>query len=170
MSTITVIIDMENDTDFYTEVRTIMGVEAEDLPTATLKLDIMTGMAEREVCKVHVPNWQAVLNGDDPFAVKALRACVVCKLCLNILQVPAIQNLFINELRIIDIIMKANIDIEKLKEDLIGLFQMQLSLVGVVRTDAWPEFQVIGKTANISFYDYCVDQSGILQQDPTSRT
>ncbi len=164
MSTITVIIDMENDTDFYTEVRTLMGVEAEDLPTTTLKLDIMTGMAEREVCKIHVPNWQAVLNSDDPFAVKALRSCVICKLCLNILQVPAIQNLFINELRIVDIIMNADINIEKLKEDLNGLFELQLSLVGVVRSDAWPEKQIIGKTDGIAIHDFYIDEQGRVQK------
>ncbi|MBC8432106.1 MAG: hypothetical protein H8D96_09310 [Desulfobacterales bacterium] len=165
MASINIIIDTENDTDFYTEVRTLLGVEAEDLPTATLQLDIMVGMAEREVCQIYVPNWQDVLNGDNPFAEKALRACVICKLCLNILEAPMVQNIFINEMRIVDIIMKSNIDIEKVKRDLTALMQSQLSIVGVVRTDAWPEKTIVGKTDSTTPYDYYVDTDGVIQEN-----
>jgi len=164
MASINVIIDTQEDTDFYDEVRNIIGVEPLDLPNEVIKSDIMLGMAEREICKVHVPNWQDVLNGSDVFAVKALRSTVVLKLCLNILLVPAIQNLFVNDFRLVDIIMKSDVDVEKLKVSLNELFLSQLSIVGVVRSDAWPEAQIIGRTDNINVYDYHVSEEGGIEK------
>ncbi len=164
MASINIIIDQKDDTDFYDEVRNIIGVGPGDLPNDIIKSDIMLGMAEREICKVHVPNWQDVLNGNDIFAVKALRSTVVLKLCLNILNVPAVQNLFINEFRLVDIIMSADIDIEKLKMSLNALFLSQLSIVGVERSDAWPVKTIIGKTDGIAIHDYYVDTQGRVQK------
>jgi len=164
MASINIIIDTESDTDFYTEVRNLIGVEALDLPNDIIKSDIMLGMAEREICKVHVPNWQDVLNGDDSFAARALRSAVVLKLCLNILNAPAIQNLFINEFRLVDIIMNTNVNVDKLKLSLNDLFLSQLSIVGVERTDAWPVQTIIGKTDNITVYDFYVDTDGVIRE------
>lgn len=164
MATINKIIDIQNDSDFYNETRYLLGVESEDLTDTVIQSDIMVGMAERDVCKVMVPNWQDIISGSDAFAQQALRSVVICKLCLNILKIPAIQNLFVNEMKIIDIVLKANIDIEKLKTDLTELMNSQLSIVGVEHSGDWPEFQIIGKTNSFTYSEFYIDSDGNVQQ------
>lgn len=164
MASISKIIDIQNDSAFYNEVRYLLGIEAEDMTDTVIQSDIMLGMAERDVCKVMVPNWQNVISGSDAFAQQALRSVVICKLCLNILKVPAIQNIFVNELRIIDIVMKSNIDIEKLKNDLTELMNSQLSIVGVEHPGDWPEFQAIGMTDSFAYSEYYISNDGDVQE------
>jgi len=122
------------------------------------------GIAERELCKNFVPNWTDILTGEDSMAMESLRSCVILKLCLNILDVPAIQNLYVNELRIVDIILNTGIEVKDLKESLLNLFQKQLGLIGIVHSGEWPEHVVIGKSNSANFYDFYIDENGALQE------
>lgn len=154
------IIDKENDTTYCDEIRTLLGITSGDIPDSTIEMDIILGLAEREVCKIYVPNWIDVLNGDDTFAVEALRTAVLLKVCLNILDSPAIQNLIIVDMKIEEIVLKNDIDTDKLKASLLKMFESQLSLVGVERTVAWPEHTVISLTDVNELYQYAVDLGG----------
>jgi len=159
------IIDPVNDTNYYTEVRDLLGVTSEDLTDATLKSDIFLGMAERMVAKIYVPNWQDILTGSDQIASDALRSSVVIRVALNILNMPANQNLLFDQIRLIDIILIAKKQsFEDLKKALEYLFEQQISVVGVERTTAWPERTLVGKSDSADVYDYYVDTSGAVQK------
>lgn len=160
------IIDPVNDAAYYTDVRELLGITDDDLTDASLKADIVLGAAERSVCKVFVPNWQNVMTGSDQIAADALRSAVIIKVAMNILNMPANQNLLQDQVRLIDMIITAKKQtLDQLKEALAGLFEEQLSLVGVVHTGDWPERTLVGKSDSISFYDYFVDTDGEIQSE-----
>lgn len=159
------IIDPVNDTDYYTEVRDLLGITDDDLSDATLKSDIFLGAAERMIAKVYVPNWQDVLTGSDAIAADALRSSVVIRVALNVLNMPASQNLLFDQIRLIDIIIMAKKQtVEQIKGSLQMLFEEQLSFAGVVRSTAWPERTLVGKSDSADVYDYYVDTSGDVQK------
>jgi len=159
------IIDPVNDSAYYTDVRDLLGITDDDLTDSSLKSDIILGAAERAVCKIFVPNWQTVMTGPDPIAADALRSCVVIKVAINILNMPANQNLLQDSIRVIDMIITAKKQtLEQIKTDLQRLFEEQLSLVGVAHADgSWPERTLVGKSDSISVYDYYVDTDGSIQ-------
>ncbi len=160
------IIDPVNDTDYYTEVRDLLGVTDDDLTDATLKSDIYLGVAERMICKVYVPNWQDVLSGSDSIAADALRSSVIIRVALNVLDMPASQNLILDQVRLIDIILTAKKQtMQELKKSLQSFFEQQLSFAGVVRTTAWPERTLVGKSDTAKVYDYYIDTSGAVQEN-----
>ena len=161
------IIDPTNDTAYYTEVRDLLGITSDDLTDATLKSDIFLGAAERAVCKIHVPNWHSVMTGDDQIAADALRSCVIIRVALNILNMPANQNLIMDQIRLIDIILTAKKQtFNELRNALQTILEQQLSFVGVVYSgDGWPDRTLIGKSDSISVFDYYVDTSGELQKE-----
>lgn len=164
------IIDPVNDTAYYTEVRDLLGITDDDLTDATLKSDIFLGAAERMICKVFVPNWQAVITGKDPIAADALRSSVVIKVALNVLYMPANQNLIQDQVRLIDIIITAKKQpVDQLEESLQFLFEQQLSIVGVERTDGWPDRTVVGKSDTVNVFDYIIDTRGNIQTKATNR-
>lgn len=159
------IIDPVNDTAYYTEVRDLLGVTSDDLSDDTLKSDIFLGAAERMICKLYVPNWQAVLTGSDAIAADSLRSSVVIRVAQNILNMPANQNLLFDQIRLIDIILIAKKQtIEDLKSSLQSLFEQQLSFIGVERTSAWPERTLVGKSTSADVYDYHIDTEGAVQE------
>ena len=159
------IIDPVNDTAYYTEVRDLLGVTDDDLTDATLKSDIYLGVAERMICKIYVPNWQDVLSGSDSIAADALRSSVIIRVALNVLNMPASQNLLFDQIRLIDIIVMAKKQtVEQIKGSLQMLFEEQLSFVGVVRTSTWPERTLVGKSDSADVYDYYVDTAGVVQK------
>lgn len=159
------IIDPVNDTEYYTEVRDLLGITDDDLSDATLKSDIFLGAAERMIAKVYVPNWQDVLTGSDAIAADALRSSVVIRVALNVLNMPASQNLLFDQIRLIDIIIMAKKQtVEQIKGSLQMLFEEQLSFAGVVRSTAWPERTLVGKSDSADVYDYYVDTSGDVQK------
>lgn len=165
MTTISKIIDKDNDSDFPDEVRNLMGLTSEDLTDAVIKSDILLGMAEREIMKEYVPNWTSILNGEDAIAIDALRSCVILKICLNILDSPTVQNYYIQDFRFVDIIMNSGVDGEKLRNRLQGLFLKQLSYCGVEHTGDWPEFKLVGKSDTFTPFQYYIDQNGDLQEN-----
>ena len=159
------IIDRENDSNYFTEVRTLLGVDTEELTDAVLKLDIILGAAERSVCKIYVPNWQDILNGNDPIEEQALRALVIIRVAMLILEQPQIQNMLIDTVRLIDIIIEAKkITLAEIKAGLEKLFSEQLSIVGVERSTAWPKKTLIGLSDSANVFDYYVDTEGELQE------
>ena len=160
------IIDPINDTAYYTEIRDLLGVTSDDLSDTTLKSDIFLGAAERMICKLYVPNWQAVLTGSDAIAADSLRSSVVIRVAQNILNMPANQNLLFDQIRLIDIILIAKKQtIEDLKSSLQSLFEQQLSFVGVEHAGgAWPVRTLVGKSTSANVYDYHVDTSGEVQE------
>ena len=159
------IIDPVNDTDYYTEVRDLLGITDDDLTDATLKSDIYLGVAERMICKVYVPNWQDVLSGSDSIAADALRSSVIIKVALNVLDMPASQNLILDQVRLIDIILTAKKQtMQELKKSLQTFFEQQLSFAGVVRSAVWPERTLVGKSDSADVFDYYIDTSGAVQK------
>jgi len=160
------IIDPINDTEYYTEVRDLLGITDDDLTNATLKSDIYLGVAERMICKVYVPNWQDVLSGSDSIAADALRSSVIIKVALNVLDMPASQNLILDQVRLIDIILTAKKQtMQELKRSLQTFFEQQLSFAGVVRSTIWPERTLVGKTDTAQVYDYYINTNGNVQED-----
>lgn len=166
MSDTIYIIDPVNDTSYYTEIRTLLGITSNDLTDAELKSDILLGMAERIICGTLVPNWTDILNGDSQLKADALRSCVVIQVGINILDMPAIQNLLIDQFRLIDIIITAKKQtVEEVKIWLKGLLGQQLSIAGVVHSgEGWPERTLISKTGSVNVYDYGVTTSGDVQK------
>ena len=159
------IIDPINDSDYYTEIRDLLGVTDDDLTDATLKSDIFLGAAERMICKLYVPNWQDIITGSDGIAADALRSTVIIRVAINILNMPANQNLVLDQVRLIDIILVAKKQtLEELKTALISLFEQQLSMVGVVHSGDWPERTLVGKSDSANVFDYYVDTSGVIQE------
>ena len=161
------IIDSVNDSDYFTEVRDLLGITDDDLTDASLKSDIVLGAAERAVCKIYAPNWQSVMTGSDQIAADALRSCVVIRVALNILNMPANQNLIMDQVRLIDIILTAKKQtFDELRKSLGDLFMQQLSLVGVEHPgDGYPNRTLVGKSASVSVYDYYVDTTGSVQRE-----
>ena len=161
------IIDPINDAAYYTEVRDLLGITDNDLTDDMLKSDIVLGAAERAICKIYVPNWQSVTTGSDAIASDALRSCVVIRVALNILNMPANQVLIMDQVRLIDIILTAKKQtFDELRKALGALFMQQLSFVGVEHSgDGYPARTVIGKSSSISFYDYYVDTTGQVQKE-----
>lgn len=165
MASISRIINKESDSDFQDEIRNLMGLTSEDLTDSVIESDILLGFAEREIMKEYVPNWVSILNGSDSIAVAALRSCVILKICLNILDNPMVQNLYINEFRFVDIIMNSGIDEDKLRDRLEKLFFKQLSYCGVEYSgDGWPEHKLVGKSDSSNFYDYYIDDNGAVRE------
>jgi len=159
------IIDPINDAAYYTEVRDLLGITSDDLSDATLKSDIFLGAAERMICKIYVPNWQDVLTGSDSIAADALRSSVVVRVALNVLNMPASQNLILDQVRLIDIILTAKKQtMAELRASLEHLFEQQLSFAGVVRTTEWPIRTLVGKTGTANVYNYYVDTDGAVQE------
>jgi len=160
------IIDPVNDAAYYTDVRDLLGITDDDMDDAALKSDIVLGAAERSVCKIFVPNWQSVMTGSDPIAADSLRSAVIIKVAMNILNMPANQNLLQDQFRLIDMIITAKKQtLDQIKEALAGLFEEQLSLVGVVHTGDWPTRTLVGKSDSISVYDFYVDTEGAIQDE-----
>lgn len=160
------IIDPVNDAAYYTEVRDLLGVTSDDLSDTTLKSDIFLGAAERMICKIYVPNWQDVLGGSDSIAADSLRSSVVVRVAINILNMPASQNLVLDQVRLIDIILTAKKQtMAELRASLEYLFEQQLSFAGVVRTTAWPERTLVGKSDTANVFDYYVDTNGAIQEN-----
>jgi len=159
------IIDPVNDTAYYTEVRDLLGITDDDLTDTTLKSDIFLGAAERMICKLYVPNWQDILTGSDSIAADALRSTVIIRVAINILNMPANQNLLFDQVKLIDIVLIAKKQtFEELRMALQSLFEQQLSFTGVVRASAWPERTLIGKSDTANVYDYYVDTDGVVQE------
>jgi len=161
------IIDPINDTAYYTEVRDLLGITDDDLTDTTLKSDIFLGAAERAICKIYVPNWQSVMTGSDQIAADALRSCVIIRVALNILNMPASQNLILDQVRLIDIILTAKKQtFDQLRNALQTILEQQLSFVEVVHAGTgWPDRTLVGKSDSISVFDYYVDTSGELQKE-----
>lgn len=164
------IIDPVNDTAYYTEVRDLLGITDDDLTNDTLKSDIFLGAAERMICKVFVPNWQAVMTGDDQLAADSLRSCVIIRVALNVLNMPANQNLIHDQFRLIDMIVVAKKQtMDEIKLNLRFLFEQQLSFVGVERTDEWPDRTIVGKSDTVNVFDYIIDTRGNIETKATNR-
>jgi len=165
MTNLNRIIDPDNDSDYFIEVRNLLGITSDDLSDTILKSDIILGMAERVVCKIYVPNWTNILNGSDKFAVEALRSCVIIRVCLNILNMPAIQNIMIDQIRLIDIIIESiTVDLDKLKESLDKLFKEQLSFIDIDWSGDYPFLTAFELTDKIKLYDYEVNDYGAIQE------
>jgi len=159
------IIDPVNDTDYYIEVRDLLGITDDDLTDATLKSDIFLGAAERMICKLYVPNWQDVLTGSDSIAADALRSTVIIRVAINILNMPANQNLLFDQVKLIDIVLIAKKQtFEELRTALQSLFEQQLSFTGVVHASAWPERTLVGKSTSANVFDYYIDTDGVVQE------
>ena len=160
------IIDVDNDTNYYTEVRNILDVTSNDLSDAFLKSDIVLGTAEREVISIYVNNWIDILNGDNAMKEEALRSCVILMVCMNIIEAPIAQNLLDNEFKIAEFVIKnKNISIDEFKVSLKKLFEKQLSIVGVVHTGGdYPEREVVGKSKSYNAYDYYIDNDLEIQE------
>lgn len=157
------IIDPVNDTDYPEEVRVLLGVTSDELSDTVLKLDIILGMGERIVCG-YVTNWVDILNGSDIMAEEALRSCVIIKIALNIINMPATQNLLIDDVKLpndISFISK-KVGMNEVKNSLQKLFEQQLALVGVEHTGDYPEKDLIGATTSTNFYDYYIDTNGAI--------
>jgi len=165
MSDTIYIIDATSDTSYYTEVRTLLGITSHDLTDTELKSDIILGVAERMICGTTVPNWSDILNGGDQLKTDALRSSVIIQVGINILDMPAKQNLIADQTRLIDIILTAKKQsYSDFRGWLVGLMESQLSMVGVVQTDGgWPVTTLVGKTKTFNAYDYYVDANGAIQ-------
>jgi len=160
------IIDPVNDTDYPTQVRALLGVDSDELSTATLILDIVLGTAEREICSQYVPNWMSVLNGDDQIKADSLKASVIIKVALNLISMPAVQNILIDKVKFIDTIVESKqIPIEEIRASLQSFFDKQLSMVGIVHDEEWPDRTIIGKSDTFDPYDYYVDLDGNIQKN-----
>jgi len=158
------IIDPVNDSSYYTEVRDLLGITSDDLSDTTLKSDIFLGMAERMICKTYVPNWQNILDGSDGIAADALRSSVIIRVALNILEMPANKDLFLDQFQLIDMIIKSNKQtLDQLKASLQKLFEQQLSFVGVEYTGGWPERTLLGKSTSANVFDYYIDTNNVIQ-------
>lgn len=165
MSDTIYIIDIINDTSYYTEVRTLLGITSNDLTDAELKSDILLGMAERIICGTLVPNWTDILNGDSQLKTDALRSCVIVQVSINILDMPAKQNLIVDKVRLIDIILTAKAQSYKeFKGWLIGLLEKQMAMLGIVHPDGWPERTLVKATGTANVYDYHIDTNGMIQE------
>lgn len=159
------IIDPEDDSDYTTEVRILLGITSNELSDTELKTDIILGVAEREIIRSFVDNWIDVLNGSDDMAKSALRAAVIIKVALNVISSPAIQNILIDQTRLIDVIITAKkVPLEELRENLASMLSQQLVAVGIEHTDGYPTSVAIGKTDNLQIYKYAVDESGAIIQ------
>lgn len=159
------IINTTEDTTYPTEVRILLGITQNELSDDALKSDILIGVAEREIVSSYVDNWISVLNGDDEMAQAALRSTVIIKVALNILNSPAIQNILIDQVRLIDVIITAKkVSLEKLRDNLESLLNQQLLVVGVEHTDGYPVSVAIGKTDNLPIYQFAVSETGSIVQ------
>ena len=166
MSDTIYIIDTVNDTSYYTEVRTLLGITSNDLTDAELKSDILLGMAERIICGTLVPNWTDILSGDSQLKTDALRSCVIVQVSINILDMPAKQNLVVDKVRLIDIILTAKAQSYKeFKGWLIGLLGKQMAMLGIVHSgDGWPDRTLVKKTGTANVYDYHIDTNGAIKE------
>jgi len=164
MTTISKIIDKDNDTDYADEVRNLMGLTSEDLTDTVISSDILLGMAEREIMKEYVPNWIDILNGEDSIAQQSLRSCVILKICLNILDNPMVQNYYVKDFRFADIVANSGIDIEELRKGLKYQFYKQLSYCSIIYDGDWPEFKLVGKSDTFNPYEYYINIDGDLQE------
>lgn len=166
MSNTVYIIDPENDTSYYAEVRTLLGITSNDLTDAELKSDILLGVAERIICGSIVPNWVDILNGDSQLKADALRSCVVIQVGINVLDMPAKQNLIVDQVRLIDIILTAKKQSYKeFREWLVGFMGTQLSMIGITHSGGWPERKLLGASGSVNVYDYYVDTDGAIQEN-----
>ena len=155
------IIDPENDTDYFTEVRTLLGVTDADLTDAVLKSDVVLGATERAVCGSYVDNWVDILNGGDPIKAAALRTCIIVRVALDIIDSPAVQNILIDRIPLVDTIIESKkVPIQEVKAGLTRLFERQLAQAGVVHDGGWPEYTGIAVTDPPGIYDYVVDTNG----------
>jgi hypothetical protein len=165
MSDTVYIIDTTNDTSYYTEVRTLLGITSNDLTDDELKSDIILGTAERIVCGTLVPNWTDILNGDNQLKADALRSCVIIQVGINILDMPAKQNLIVDKVRLIDIILTAKAQsYEEFKGWLVGLLGKQMAMLGIVHSGGWPDRTLIKKTGTANVYDYHIDTNGAIKK------
>ena len=159
------IIDPVNDTAYYTEVRILLGITSDDLTDAELKSDVLLGMAERIICGSLVPNWTDILNGNSQLKADALRSCVIIQVGINILDMPAKQNLIVDKIRLIDIILTAKgQSYKEFKSWLIGLMEKQMAMLGIVHSGGWPDRTLVKKTGTANVYDYHVDTKGAIQE------
>lgn len=159
------IIDAENDKNYYSEVRDLLGITSDDISDDVLKSDIFLGAAERMIIKVYAPNWQDIVSGSDQIAADALRSSIVIRVALQILNMPASQNFMFDSVQLIDMIFKSKgMSIDDLKKLLNGLFFDQLSLVGVEHSSEWPVRTLVGKSDSANVFDYYVDTNGDLQE------
>ena len=159
------IIDPVNDSQYYEEVRDLLGITIEDLNDDILKSDIILGAAERMICKVYVPNWQDILTGSDPIAADALRSLVVVRVAMNILNMPASQNILFDQVKFIDMVVTAKKQsIEEIKMALQSFFEDQLPIIGIIYSDGWPERSLIGKSDSANVFDYYIDSEGNVQE------
>lgn len=154
------IINPEDDADYVTEVRILLGVTNNELSDAALKMDIIIGAAERDIIR-HVDNWISIVDGDDSMKSAALRSSVIIRAALNIISTPAIQNLLIDQTRLIDVIITAKkATLEEVRGNLSALLDQQLASAGIVHTGGYPEHIAIGKTDNLQVYTYQVTETG----------
>ncbi len=159
------IIDAENDSAYYTDVRSLLGVTINDLEDDVLKSDMFLGAAERMICRIYAPNWQSILDGADEIASDALRSCVIIRVALNVLNMPAKQNLILDQVRLIDIILTSKKQsMKEMREWLDEMLRDQLSIAGIVHEGGWPERTVIGLSDTIVDYDYYIDRDGNIQE------
>ena len=158
------IIDVDNDTDYFTEVRNIFDITSDDLTDSFLKSDIILGTSEREIISVYVNNWIDILNGSSAIKQEALRSCVILMVCMNIIEAPLAQNLLETEFKIAEFAIKnKNISIDDFKISLQKLFEKQLSIVGVEHTGGYPEREIVGKSGTYNAYDYYIDNDLDIQ-------
>jgi len=158
------IINPEEDSDYVIEVRILLGITSNELTDAELKTDIIIGVAERDIIS-YVDNWIDIANGDNDMQKAALRASVIIRAAFNIISTPAIQNLLIDQTRLIDVIITAKkVPLEEIRENLAGMLQQQLASAGVVHSGGYPDQVAIGKTNNLPIYKYAVDPTGRIVQ------
>lgn len=159
------IIDPENDTNYPEEVRILLGVTSDELSDTTLKLDIMLGVAERMICD-YIDNWVDILNGDSRSAEESLRACVIIQVALNIINMPAVQNLLIDEARLPNeiVFISKKVGINDLKASLQNMFEQQLAICGVTHSGDYPERKIVGASDSINYLDYYIDLQGAIQK------
>ena len=154
------IIDPASDTDYVTEVRILLGITSNELTDAELKTDIILGVAERNIIG-EVDNWQSIVDGANDIKSAALRAAVIIRVALNVISSPAIQNILIDQTRLIDVIITAKkVPLEELRNNLMSMLDEQLASSGIVYTDGYPTHTAVGKTDKVLLYEYAVDDSG----------
>ena len=155
----------QHDKTWEDEVRALLGTSEGVISNEVLGLDIIYGTAERELCKSYCPNWKDIKNGRDQMANESLRSCLILRIALNILSMPQVQNIIIDEMDLppdTRIITK-KITHKELKASLEKLFHQQLSILGVEYDGGFPDRTVISKTDYVDIFDYYVDTDGNIQ-------
>ena len=90
---------------------------------------------------------------------------MIIRVAINVLNMPAKQNLILDQVRLIDIILTSKKQsMKEMREWLNEMLQEQLSIVGVVYEDGWPERTVVGLSDTIVDYDYYIDTDGNIQE------